>query len=180
MMHRLFIALRPPAPVRQLLLSTMGSAAGARWQNDEQLHLTLRFIGEVTRPVAEDVATALFGIRFPSFELALNGIGSFERKGRIDQLWAGISPAAEVTMLHHKIDQALIRVGLPAESRAFVPHITLARFNKSGGDIATFAIQHAQLSSPPFPITCFSLYESTISHDGAHYDLVARYPLLTD
>ena len=66
----------------------MGGIAGARWQDDDQLHLTLRFIGEVDRHVATDVAAALGSVRHPPFELAVSGVGTFDRKGRIDTLWA--------------------------------------------------------------------------------------------
>src|SRR3546814_10503522 len=58
-MHRLFVAIRPPAAIRKALLSIMGGVEGARWQSDDQLHLTLRFIGEVDRHRADDIAAAL-------------------------------------------------------------------------------------------------------------------------
>ena len=58
-MRRLFVAIRPPAPIRALLLDAMGGIGGARWQSDDQLHLTLRFIGEVDRHLAGDIHAAL-------------------------------------------------------------------------------------------------------------------------
>src|SRR5687768_8380838 len=63
-MHRLFVGLRPPPAIRARLLALMGGVTGARWQDDSQLHLTLRFIGEVERPRAEDIATALSNVHF--------------------------------------------------------------------------------------------------------------------
>src|SRR3546814_13338186 len=89
-MHRLFVAIRPPRPVRELLLDVMGGVRGARWQSDDQLHLTLRFIGEVDRHLAEDLHAALGAIHHPRFEIALSGIGSFERRGQPETLWAGV------------------------------------------------------------------------------------------
>ena len=74
-MRRLFVAYRPPAGIIQHLLTTMGGVAGAHWQTEEQLHLTLRFIGEVDRHVAADVAAALATVHHPRFEIALDGIG---------------------------------------------------------------------------------------------------------
>src|SRR3546814_1491418 len=68
-MHRLFVALEPPAAVRHQLLDLMGGIANARWQTEAQLHLTLRFIGEVDRHRAEDVAAALGGIHHRRFEI---------------------------------------------------------------------------------------------------------------
>ena len=91
-MHRLFVGLRPPEAIRARLLAIMGGIPGARWQSDDQLHLTLRFIGEVDRPQAEDAALALSGVQFPPFEVALAGVGMFDTRGRPNALWAGVRP----------------------------------------------------------------------------------------
>ena len=88
-MHRLFVAIRPPAVIRSALLGVMGGIPGARWQEDDQLHLTLRFIGAVDGDVADDIAAVMGHVRQPRFEIALNGLGEFERRGRRDALWAG-------------------------------------------------------------------------------------------
>ena len=103
-MHRLFVALRPPLSVRTLLCGMMEGVADARWQTDDQIHITLRFIGEVDSRVAEDIGLALESVHHPPFEIALDGIGTFDRKGRIDTLWAGLSPTDSLTTLHRKID----------------------------------------------------------------------------
>ncbi len=174
-MHRLFVGLRPPAPIRARLLALMGGVPGARWQSDAQLHLTLRFIGEVERPVAEDVAAALGGVHFPAFEVALGGVGSFERRGRLNALWAGVRPHDALARLHHKIDQALVRVRLDPERRAYLPHITLARLN--GGAAEAFLADNAGLTSPPFGFTHFTLFESHLGREGAIYEPVERYAL---
>jgi RNA 2',3'-cyclic 3'-phosphodiesterase len=176
-MHRLFVALRPPAPIRAQLISMMGGVAGARWQDDDQLHLTLRFIGEVDGNRAEDMALALGNIHHSAVEIALNGLGTFDRKGMIDALWAGVTPHDRLASLHRKIDQALVRCGLPPDGRAYLPHITLARLNRSSGPVDHFLAQHAGLSSEAFRMDWFALYESSIGHGGARYDLIARYPL---
>src|SRR5690606_20008278 len=89
MSHRLFIAIRPPAPVREALLDTMEGIEGARWQDEEKLHLTLRFAGEVERPAANDLAAALGRIAAAPFALRIAGVGHFERKGQPHTLWAG-------------------------------------------------------------------------------------------
>lgn len=177
-MHRLFVAIRPPPLVRAQLLGLMDGVPDARWQDDEQLHLTLRFIGEVERPLAEDIALALARVRQPQFSIALAGVGSFARKGRTDALWAGVTPRDALTELHKRIDQALIRLGLPPEGRAYLPHITLARFARSvGADIDPFALANAALAIPPFAVTHFALLESRLGGEGARYETVARYAL---
>ena len=90
-MHRLFVAIRPPEEVRDLLIDAMDDSPALRWVGDEQLHLTLRFIGEVERPVANDIAAALLQLRSPGFDLRISGVGKFEKRNG-GALWAGISP----------------------------------------------------------------------------------------
>lgn len=175
-MIRLFVALRPPVGIRRLLLDAMGGIPGARWQNDEQLHLTLRFIGEVERPLAEDIAAALGGVHFPAPEIAVRGVGQFDRRGRPDAVWAGIYPHDALARLHRKIDHVLTRVGLEPERRAYLPHVTLARLNAGAGTTDRFLGVHADLSSPTFTPGHFLLYQSTLGHAGARYEVVARYP----
>src|SRR5688572_32931060 len=104
-MHRLFVAIRPPEPVREALLDLMEGVPDLRWQQDEQLHLTLRFIGEVERPVAEDVAAALDRIRADRFVLSLHGVGKFEKR-RHGALWAGVRPTDALNALNAKVERA--------------------------------------------------------------------------
>ena len=176
-MHRLFVGLRPSRHMREKLLNLMGGIAGARWQDEGQLHLTLKFIGEVDHNQAEDVAAALGGISFPALDLALNGVGTFDKKGLHHTLWAGVTPHEAVTILHHKIEQACASIGVAREVRSFFPHITLARMNRSTGPVDNFVEAHGGLSSAPERFHHFILYESLMGHGGSFYEPVARYPL---
>lgn len=176
-MHRLFVALRPPPEIRRQLLAAMEGVEGARWQDDEQLHLTLRFIGNVERPLAEDIAVALGNVHAPPVTLRLSGVGQFDRRGRTTTLWAGVRPHDAVAALHRKVDQALARLGLPREGRAFLPHITLARSNAATGPPEAFLARNAGLASAAFTLSHMLLFESTLGQDGARYEAVARYPL---
>lgn len=179
-MHRLFVAIRPSATVRGQLIDLMEGVGGARWQDELQLHITLRFIGEVESRVAEDVAVALQSLHAEPFEVSLDGVGVFERKGRIDALWARVSPNHKLTALHKKVDQALIRVGLDPEHRAYLPHITLARFGRVAEGVEPFVARNAALNTSPFLVDSFGLFESVIGKDGARYDMIARYSLARD
>jgi 2'-5' RNA ligase len=179
-MHRLFVALRSPPAIRVLLAATQGGVPHALWQDDDQLHLTLRYIGEVERPVAEDVALALGQIHAPAPSIALAGVGAFDKQGRVDTLWAGVTPHDALAALHKKVDQALVRIGLPPERRAYLPHITLARLPRTaGGDpaIDQWRARHAALSSDAFTPDALILYESRLGRDGASYEPVMRVPL---
>jgi 2'-5' RNA ligase len=179
-MHRLFVALRPPPPVRAALAATMDGVAQARWQDDEQLHLTLRYIGEVDRRMAEDIAVALGHLHGSAIEVALAGVGAFDKKGRTDALWAGVAPHEALAALHRKIDHALVRLGLPPEGRAYLPHITLARLSRSAGfgpEIDRWRAAHAGLASPPFRFEHLTLFESRLGGEGARYEVVERWRL---
>lgn len=174
-MHRLFVGLRPPATIRAGLLASMGGVPGARWQSDDQLHLTLRFIGEVERPVAEDIAAMLAGVRAPVPTVAIAGVGRFDTA-----LWAALTPHDALAALHRKVDQAIVRLGLPPERRAYLPHITLARLSRTAGaspEAARWCAEHAGLASPDFALSHLILFESRLAREGASYDVIERYPL---
>lgn len=181
-MHRLFVALRPPPTVRAALLDVAHGVAGVRWQDDAQLHLTLRFLGEVDRRTAEDVALALSRVAASRPTVALDGVGRFAKRGG-DILFARVAPAAPLTALHHKVDQALARAGVARDTRAYLPHITLARVPRAaaigeGAAIDRWIARHAGLTSAAFTFDHLTLFESLLTPDGAQYETIARWPLL--
>ena len=140
-MHRLFVAIRPPEAVRDLLIDAMDDSADFRWQDDEQLHLTLRFIGEVERPLAEDLAGALGMIRAAPFGLRIVGVGRFEQRSS-GALWAFVEPRAPVSALAAKVERGCQQAGLEPERRVFHPHITLARWKgRRSREVAGFLEQ---------------------------------------
>ena len=175
-MHRLFVALRPPETIRELLLDLMEGVPDLRWQQDEQLHLTLRFVGEVERPMAEDVAAAMTQIRFEKFALSLDGVGKFEKR-RHGALWAGVAPREQLRALNAKVERACQSAGLEPERRAYHPHITLARWNGRALGLDRFLEEHGGLASAPWQVDEFILYESRLGRDGAHYEAIERYAL---
>jgi 2'-5' RNA ligase len=176
-MHRLFVAIRPPEPIRDLLIDAMDESPDFRWQHDEQLHLTLRFIGEVDRPLADDIAAALTRIRAERFSLRIAGTGRFEQRNS-GSLWAGVEPKAPVTALASKIERTCIDLGLEPERRAFHPNLTLARWKgRRTREIADFLQRTRGLASEPFDVSEFILFESRLSRHGAHYEEAASYPL---
>ena len=176
-MHRLFVALRPPPEIRRRCLAAMaGGPPGWAWQDEAQLHVTLRFIGEVERPVAEDIAAALGSVRAPKAEIGLHGVGFFDQ-GRQGVLFARAIPREPLAALHKKVDRALSKAGLEPERRAFLPHITLARRRKAGIDPSGWLEAHAALAADAEPIGEFILYESHLGRDGPHYEPVAEFSL---
>ena len=176
-MHRLFVALRPPEPVRDLLIDAMDDSPDFRWQHDEQIHLTLRFVGEVERPAADDLVDALARIRASPLELRIAGVGRFEQRNS-GALWAGVGPRPPLAALAAKIERACQSVGLDPERRAFHPHMTLARWTgRRTREVKDFLERRRGLSSHPFPVDRFILFESRLSRHGAHYEQVAGFPL---
>ena len=174
-MHRLFVAIRPPEQVRDLLIDAMDDSAAFRWQDDEQLHLTLRFVGEVDRPLGDDLAAALARIDSDRFGLRVSGTGRFEQRSS-GALWAGIEPKAPVAALAAKVERTCQQIGLEPERRAFHPHITLARWKgRRTREVQRFLERTANLCSEPFYVTEFMLFESRLSRHGAHYEAVASY-----
>jgi 2'-5' RNA ligase len=175
--HRLFVAIRPPEDIRDLLVDAMDDSPDFSWQVDDQLHLTLRFIGEVERPLADDLADALSRIRAPCLAVRIDGVGRFEQRNS-GALWAGVVPKAPLTALALKVERVCLAVGLEPERRAFFPHITIARWKgRRTREVAQFLERKRGLSSAPFEVSEFILFESRLSRHGAHHEPVASYPL---
>ncbi|HEX8388909.1 MAG TPA: RNA 2',3'-cyclic phosphodiesterase [Sphingomonas sp.] len=180
-MIRLFFALRPPESVLDRLIDLMDGVADARWQDDEQLHLTLRFVGEVERPTAEDLVDAFQAFRARAPTVRLHGVGAFGGRGRAGALWAGLAPREPLTSLHRKVDQLCVRAGLEPERRSFTPHVTVGRLSRGvrhdGPEVRRWLAAHAALSSEPFRFDRAILYRSHLGRAGASYEAVAEAPL---
>lgn len=178
---RLFVALRPPPDVRDALTALAGGIEGARWQTDNQLHLTLAFIGETEPHQAEAAAEALSALIAPPVELTLGQFGSFDagRPDRTAALWIGVDPAGPVSHLAAAIRSALRRAGLQPETRRFVPHITLARFSRAGAPRDALRPFLSTQVPPPlhWRAESFHLVESRMGHGGSHYQPIASYAL---
>ena len=176
-MHRLFVAIRPPEHIRDRLIDAMDDSADFRWQSEEQLHITLRFVGEVERPMADDLADALDKIRAEAFSIRVKGTGRFEQRSG-GALWAGVEPKEPLAGLAAKVERACQELGLEPERRAFHPHITLARWKgRRSREVADFLERNRGLVSEPFEVAEFTLFESRLSRHGAHYEEVTSYAL---
>jgi len=181
MAHRLFVAIRPPQPVRDQLVDAMEGIDGARWVDEENLHLTLRFIGEVERPAANDLAAALETITAPPFTLVTEGIGHFEKRNRYGSrprtLWARVPRTGLLEELRLKVERACETAGLGRETRRFTPHITLARLPPSCGEIGGWLARFGDLRAGPWEVHEFILYESHLGHTGSFYEPVTAFAL---
>lgn len=176
-MHRLFVACVPPEDIRSSLLAMMGGVDGARWQSHAQLHITVRYIGEVDGRTADAVAEGLERVEGRAIDVELSSVGAFDRRDKVHALWAGLRPSAPLEALHRKVDRALVRLGLAPEGRAYRPHITLARLSRPMADVAPFLAAWSDLNSRAFALDQMILFESVPTTAGSHYHPVARYPL---
>jgi 2'-5' RNA ligase len=175
---RLFVALDLPWPLRDQLAGLATGIFGARWVTRENLHLTLRFIGEVPNWRAEEIDLALHTIRGRGFPLVLSGVGLFEKAGRVTALWAGIERCPQLDHLQTKIETALQRAGLEPERRRFVPHVTLARLDQPANEKITGFVQRNNLfRADAFPVERFTLFSSQLGKEAPVYTAENDYSL---
>ena len=176
-MYRLFVALSLPEVVADALTQLQSGLKGARWLPEENLHLTLQFIGEVDRHGFSEASAALGAIAAPGFDLRLSGAAYFgDRKPRA--LWAGAAAEPALQHLQTKVATALTRAGLPVEKRKFAPHVTIAYLKGiSREHAAEFAAMHGLFACGPFPVGAFHLYRSHPGGEGAHYEILETFPL---
>jgi 2'-5' RNA ligase len=174
---RLFVALSIPDSVAAGLFLIQAGSPGARWQTREQLHLTLRFIGEVDGREANDIDDALSAISSPRFSLALKGTGEFGGKNP-HAVWAGVNDVQAVGHLNRKIEVALQRIGVKADERKFTPHVTLARLRAAPRErVIDWVADHALYASAPFDVAEFALYSSVLTPNGSVYRPESAYKL---
>ena len=177
-MVRLFVAVDLPEDVRERLARMCTGVPGARWLAPENLHLTLRFIGEVDRGVADDLDAALGQIAVAPFEIALDGVGTFGRGRKARTLWVGLEACAALARLQAKVEAAVNAAGIPVEERKFTPHVTLARLKAPPkGKLDAFVMANDAFRAGPIPTDRFHLYSSFLSASGAIHTVEASYPL---
>jgi 2'-5' RNA ligase len=176
---RLFVGIAIPAEIGELLWSLTGGLPGAHWMEPETYHLTLRFIGDAGRPEAEELDAMLALIEMPGFALALSGIDYFGTASRPRVIWAGVDPSLPLHQLSRKVHRAARQAELPRESRAFTPHVTIARLHDTSlVEAMAFIGQKALFRARPFTVDRFTLFESRPGNGGPAYIPMAEYPLI--
>jgi 2'-5' RNA ligase len=159
------------------------SAARIAWMTPDRLHLTLQFIGEVSEEVAADIKASLGPpLDLPAFELRFDRIGTFPPGGRPRVVWLGIDRGADgLRVLHAAVDRRLEDVPFPRESRAFSPHLTVARFKHGGtrGDVERLTGLHLEAAGG-CTIDHVTLYHSRLSPRGPIYTPLLVTPLAAE
>lgn len=177
-MPRLFTALEVPRSVAAGLSLLKGGLPGSRWVDAENYHVTLRFIGDVDPRQADDLADALDHISAPPIHLKVNGLSVFGSK-KPHALITLVEPQSDLIALHADMERLCQRLGMPADARRFIPHITLARLkNTTPEEAALYLSQRGLVSVPEFTASRFVLMSSRDSVGGGPYAIEAVYPLV--
>ncbi len=175
-MIRLFVAIELPEDLRRRMAALAGGVPSARWVAEDNLHLTLRFIGDVGEDRLDDITVALAGVQGAPFSMNLSGVGHFESRRRVRTLWVGIEPNAELQALYDRVESALVRAGLEPEGRKFSAHVTLARLKAvPAAKVADWLAIGAQFYAPPIRVDGFTLLSSFLSRSGAIYSTVQEF-----
>jgi 2'-5' RNA ligase len=176
---RLFVAISLPEVVKASLAQLQQPVEGLRWQAKEQLHLTLRFIGNVGLPEAELLQKLLGQIRAPTFTYSLNGLGCFPSTGRPRVLWAGVEKVPLLMELQRTVELSCQKAGLEPETRLFTPHITLGKVKGTSVEgVQDYLVTHQDYQFTEVPATCYILYASRLHAQGAIHRPVERYALM--
>jgi 2'-5' RNA ligase len=180
---RLFTAIMLPADIRHHLVRVQEYLAGpvwelpgVKWTAPSNLHLTLKFLGEVNDDKLSTLTEALTAVRVQSVTLFAERIGAFPKRGRAHLLT--VNPggdASQVAALFDQIDHACEVIAVPRDRRAFTPHVTIGR-SRDGVDVRRIELQGPNLfPGPVFVASRFQLLKSTLTPEGSIYEVVETY-----
>ena len=175
---RLFIAIDIPSELQQALCRLRSDIPGARWVPDNQIHLTLAFLGEVEANALEELQRNLAKISVPCFQLHFKGTGCFPDRRRPRVLWVGLDPQPLLDGLAARVRSAVLSSGISQEERPFSPHITLARFKiPAPREVGAFLDKTVKHRYSLFSVKAFVLFESCLSSSGAIHKEVRSFSL---
>jgi 2'-5' RNA ligase len=175
-MPRLFTAIEIPPLVRQHLALMRAPLAGAKWIEAEDMHITLRFVGDIDGRTAEEFADLLAGIQARPFTITIKTLGAFGgRDPRV--LWAGVEAGEELDALYRANERAARAAGIEPAGRDFKPHVTLARMRGARQHaVARFLEENGAFRSEPFVATRFVLLSARPGSGGPPYGVVEAFP----
>ena len=183
---RAFVAIALPEEVRAALtglqrqLATSG--ADVKWASPDQLHLTLRFLGDITQEQRDAVEhlLATVAVTRPPFPIRLEGVGAFPSIASPRVVWVAVREGrTSLLELAGALEEGIRALGCSAEERPFAAHVTLGRVRSPRRrTILTERLRTAAWSPPSaWPVDAVRLYQSVLSPAGPHYTVLADVPL---
>jgi 2'-5' RNA ligase len=184
---RVFCAIEIPRDVRDQLLAHIGRLreavpqAQASWSRPENIHLTLKFFGNIEQRQVERLSAAASRVtrRYSPFQIGLGGLGIFPPRGTPRVLWIGVNdPSGQLTDLQQQFENECSKEGFPKEERVFRPHLTLARIRNPQGSRSLGEI-HKGIEFKPveFGVSELLLFRSELSSAGSKYTIISRHGL---
>ncbi len=184
---RLFVAIEIPSEIRSALAAFLkelrGIAPQAKWVRAENLHVTLKFLGETEAAKVSALESALGSIRSGEpVGLEFRGLGFFPSEKRPRVFWAGMEASTNLKPLAEEIDRGLHQLGFPLEDRPFAPHLTLARFNPPGlpPKLGSVVREHSSRRFGSLTAREFHLIESKLKSTGAEYTILKSFPFVAE
>lgn len=175
-MPRLFAGIELPEDIRDELSALEMPLNGAHWVDADNLHLTLRFYGDISESQARDVTDLLETMGADAFNLTISGLGTFGTDPH--SLYANVETNPALDSLARGCDRAARGAGLPPQKRPFKPHITLARLQYADPiKLARFLSLNANIKFEPIFIHRFALFSSKPRTGGGPYVVEELYPL---
>jgi len=187
---RSFIAIELPGDLKFAISRFQerlrsGSRAPVKWVNPENIHLTLKFLGNIDTAAVDDIKKALReavqGI--PAISLGAENLGTFPNNTRVQVVWVGLTGELDrLQKLQQCIDKALSPLGFPAEKRAFSPHLTIARIRDRASasdrqEIGRLAEKTNFESNLDFSAKSVNLMKSQLTREGPIYSILASFNL---
>ena len=176
-MPRLFAGIELPDAIKDQLSDLARPLHGAKWVDDDDLHLTLRFAGDISGLVEREFVDFLGEIAADAFELRLDGLGTFGGN-EPRAIWAGVAPSPPLETLARACDRAARNAGLPPDTRPFKAHVTLARLRgTTPSEVAAYLERIGAFRTEAFPVERFVLFSSRPKVGGGPYVVEAAFPL---
>ncbi|UCH65926.1 MAG: RNA 2',3'-cyclic phosphodiesterase [Ignavibacterium sp.] len=182
-MIRLFTALLIPDEIKQQLLSTCYSLVENpeqyRWAGPDNIHLTLKFIGEVDEDLTEPIKDELaFTEEFEHFDCTISRFGFFFRDGEPKILWARLNTDKRIHTLVEELNHRLSIFSIPVEKRRFKPHLTMLRLKQHPGEEFINKFKVHSFEKINFELITFALVKSELFQSGARYTEIKKYNLM--
>ena len=178
-MPRLFAGIEIPPSITTLLSLQKGGLYGARWVDESNYHITLRFMGDVDYSLANEIVFQMSQIQYPEFNLSLRGFGSFGSK-KPHSVFAAVQNNEDLVLLHQEIERRMKKLGLKSDKHDYTPHVTLARLKKTTEpiDVANYLALRGNFQTEQFTVPRFVLYSSRDSIGGGPYVIEEAFDLL--